>query len=281
MSKVNTESTKNKLAQQAQQAPARPESGMTLKGLLATPIIKSRFEEVLKNRSPQFMTSIINLYNSEATLQKSDPMSVISSAMIAASLDLPIDKNLGYAWIVAYWNNDAGKYVAQFQLGYKGYIQLALRTSLYHKINVIPIFEDELKKFDRLTEELIFNEDFDENESSGKVVGYAAYFELKSGFKKTVYWKKEQVENHRVRHNKAKDKTALNKAWREDYDAMAMKTVLKALLSKWGILSVEMQDAITKDEEETNDRIIINNDDLETIDPQAEQQEPIAEGTAN
>jgi recombination protein RecT len=210
-------------------------SSLSLKDLLGTPTMKKKFEELMNDRAPQYITSIINLYNSEAALQKCEPMSVVSSAMVAATLDLPVDKNLGYAWIVPYGNK------AQFQLGYKGYIQLALRSAQYRYINVTPIHEGELKKWNPLTEEIDI--DF-ALRASDAVVGYAAYFELLNGFRKTIYWTKEQVEKHRKKFSKS------DFGWKNDWDAMAMKTVLKALLSKWGILSIEMQKAVVEDNDE-------------------------------
>lgn len=214
---------------------------VTLKALLASPAVKRRFEEVLDKRAPQYMTSIVNLYNSEAQLQKCDPMTVISSAMVAASLDLPVDKNLGYAWIVPYYDRKSKTYRAQFQLGYKGYIQLALRSGQYRYINAIPVHEGELQKWNPLTEEIEI--DFESRESD-EVIGYAAFFELLNGFRKTVYWKKEDVEKHRQKFSKS------SFGWENDWDAMALKTVLKSLLSRWGILSVEMQKAVIEDDEE-------------------------------
>jgi recombination protein RecT len=184
-------------------------------------------------------------------LQKAEPMSVISSAMIAATLDLPVDKNLGYAWIVPYGGR------AQFQLGYKGYIQLALRSGQYRFINVTPIHEGELKKWNPLTEEIEI--DFEERKSD-VIVGYAAYFELLNGFRKTIYWTREQVEKHRKKFSKS------DFGWKNDWDAMAMKTVLKSLLSKWGILSIEMQKAVIED-----------NDDREVKDITEEADENIIE----
>ncbi|MBM7717174.1 recombination protein RecT [Bacillus thermophilus] len=241
---ATNDTLKKQIANRSKQtAPAG--EGTSLKALLNSPAIKKRFEEVLEKRAPQFTTSIINLYNSERMLQKSEPMSVISSAMVAASLDLPIDKNLGYAWIVPYYDKNSKTTKAQFQLGYKGYIQLALRSGQYRNINAIPVHEGELKKWNPLTEEIEI--DFDAKESD-VVIGYAAYFELLNGFRKTVYWKKEHVEQHRQRFSKS------GFGWDNDWDAMALKTVIKALLSKWGILSVEMQKAVIEDEEE-RDRI--------------------------
>lgn len=254
-------SLKSKLATKNGQAPVQTE-GTTLKALLNSPAVKKRFEEVLKDRSAQFMTSIINLYNSEKMLQKCDPMSVISSAMVAATLDLPVDKNLGYAWIVPY----SGK--AQFQLGYKGYIQLALRSGQYRYINVTPIHEGELKKWNPLTEEIDI--DFEARKSDA-VIGYAAYFELLNGFRKTIYWTKEQVEKHRKKFSKS------DFGWKNDWDAMAMKTVLKSLLSKWGILSIEMQKAVIEDDEEREIKDVTEEADHiidYEYDPEQQESEP-------
>ncbi|MFP5165707.1 recombinase RecT [Bacillus halotolerans] len=263
---ATNQSIKNNIQKKQKSAPMQPQ-GATMKGLLSSPSVIKRFEEVLGKRATQFTASILSLYNSEQMLQKTDPMSVISSAMVAATLDLPIDKNLGYAWIVPY----GGK--AQFQLGYKGYIQLALRTGQYKSINCIPIHEGELQKWNPLTEEIEI--DFEKRESDA-VIGYAAYFELINGFRKTVYWTKAQVEKHKKKFSKS------DFGWKNDWDAMALKTVLKAVLSKWGILSVELQKAVIE-EDETRERIDITNeaDSSEIIDSEPsnkeETEKPIAQ----
>lgn len=205
---------------------------VTVKGLLSAPNIKKKFEEVLDKKAPQFMTSITNLVNSDINLQKVDQMSVISSCMVAATLDLPVDKNLGYAWVVPY----SGR--AQFQMGYKGYIQLALRTGQYRYINAIPVYEGELVSWNRLTEELKLDET---KRISDQIIGYCGYFELINGFRKTVYWTKEDIEIHRKRFSKS------GFGWTNNYDAMALKTVIRNMLSKWGILSIEMQTAYSKE----------------------------------
>lgn len=207
-------------------------AGNTIKGLLNSPAIKKRFEEVLNKKAPQYMSSIVNLVNGDSNLKKCDQMSVIASCMVAATLDLPIDKNLGYAWIVPYGNK------AQFQLGYKGYVQLALRTGQYKAINVIEVHEGELIEWNPLTEELKI--DFSQKKSDA-IIGYAGYFELINGFKKSTYWTKEQIEKHRQKFSKS------DFGWKKDFDAMAKKTVLRNMLSKWGILSIEMQTAYTAD----------------------------------
>lgn len=246
---ATNQSLKNNIQQRQNNGAAPATQGTTIKALLSSPTVMNRFEEVLGKRAPQFTASILGLYNNEKTLQKAEPMSVISSAMVAATLDLPVDKNLGYAWIVPY----KGK--AQFQLGYKGYIQLALRTGQYKFINCIPIREGELQKWNPLTEELDI--DF-EKRKSDSVIGYAAYFELLNGFRKTSYWTKADVEKHKSKFSKS------DFGWGKDWDAMALKTVLKAILSKWGILSVEMQSALTEDENEQRKRIDITDEIPET-----------------
>ncbi|WGG44194.1 recombinase RecT [Rossellomorea sp. DA94] len=260
---ATNQSLKTQLANKNGQAPST--QGSTMKGLLASPSVIKRFEEVLGKRATQFTASILSLYNNEKMLQKAEPMSVISSAMIAATLDLPVDKNLGYAWIVPY----GGK--AQFQLGYKGYIQLALRTGQYRYINVTPIHEGELIKWNPLTEEIDI--DFEQRESEA-VIGYAAYFELLNGFRKTVYWTREQVEKHRKKFSKS------DFGWKNDWDAMAMKTVLKNLLSKWGILSVEMQKAVIEDNEDRELKDVTPEEDDNTIEYEVQEEqtkEPVKE----
>lgn len=209
--------------------------GYTVKGLLSSEAIKKRFEEVLQNRAPQYLSSILNLVNGDANLQKCNPMSVVASSMVAATMDLPVDKNLGYAWIVPY------KDKATFQMGYKGYIQLALRSGQYRYLNAIAVCEGELISWNRLTEELVI--DFDKKVSD-KIIGYAGYFELLNGFKKSVYWTKEEIEKHRRKFSKS------DFGWDKDYDAMALKTVIRNMLSKWGILSIEMQQAYSADNTE-------------------------------
>lgn len=229
----------DRLQQQVQQtngnsgAPAiAPNPTSSIKSLLSAANVKKRFDEILDKRAPQFMASIVNLVSMEKSLQNVDPISIIGSALVAATMDLPIDKNLGYAWIVPY----KGK--AQFQMGYKGYIQLALRTGKYKSINAIEVYEGELGSWNRLTEQL---EIYEEKRISEKVIGYAGYFELVNGFKKTVYWSREEIEAHRIRFSKSEF------GWKNDYDGMGLKTVIRNMLGKWGILSIEMQDAHRSD----------------------------------
>jgi recombination protein RecT len=217
----------------------------SVKGLMDSPAVKKRFEEVLCERAPQYMSSIVNLVNSDTNLKKCEPMSVIASCMVAATMDLPVDKNLGYAWVVPYGTK------AQFQMGYKGYIQLALRTGQYKAINVVEIREGELISWNPLSEEVEI--DFTQRKSD-KVIGYAGYFKLLNGFEKTVYWSKEEVESHAKKFSKTY--SFKNGVWQTDFDSMAKKTVLRNLLSKWGILSIEMQRAYSADNNSVKDTIL-------------------------
>ncbi|CDQ41479.1 MULTISPECIES: recombinase RecT [Virgibacillus] len=229
---ATNDSVKNQIANKNQGSNQVNPNNLGLKQLLSTPTMRKKFDEVLDKKAPQFMSSLLNLYSNDSYLQKAEPMSVVTSALVAATLDLPIDKNLGYAWIVPY----GGK--AQFQLGYKGYIQLALRTGQYRNINVIEVYEGELKSFNRLTEEMEL--DFEQKQSD-KVIGYTGYFELINGFRKTVYWSKEEIEKHKKRFSKS------DFGWKKDWDAMAKKTVIRNMLNKWGILSIDMQKGIVED----------------------------------
>lgn len=216
----------------------------TVKSLIESANIKGRFQEMLGKRAPQFISSVISLVNSDTMLAKASPHSVIFSAAMAATLDLPVNKNLGFAFIIGYNTKQPdGSYQveAQFQMGYKGYIQLALRSGQYRHINVAEVYEGQVKSFNRVTEAIEFDWTAPD---TGNVMGYVAYFELINGFEKTVYWPKATVEAHKIRYVKAKSFSP----WITDYDKMAKKTVLKNTIATWGILSVDMQRALVADE---------------------------------
>ena len=219
---------------QNNQVVAKPNTS-TIKGFFEQTAVKNRFTEMLGKRSNQFISSVLQITANNSILKNADPLSVYNAALMAATLDLPINQNLGFAWIVPY-----GKQ-AQFQMGFKGYVQLAQRTGQYTSINVIEVHENQFVSFNTLTEE--FNADFSV-EGNGKIVGYAAYFKLVNGFEKTCYWTTEKV----MAHGKRYSKTYTNGPWKTDFDAMAKKTVLKSTLSKWGILSIEMQQALKVDQ---------------------------------
>ena len=211
--------------------------------------LRGRFDELLGKRAPQFISSLVSLVNADATMQQAfyeAPMTIIQSALKAASFDLPIDQNLGYAYIVPFKNSkkDAdGNWVkkteASFILGWKGMHQLALRTGAYKTINVIDIREGELKSYNRLTEEVDINfiEDEDERESK-KIIGYVGYYRLVNGAEKTIYMTVKQIENQEKKNRKGE---YMGKGWRDDFDAMARKTVYRRLIGKWGVMSIDYQ----------------------------------------
>lgn len=224
----------------------------TIKGLMESPAMQNKFNAVLKGKAKGFTTSVLNLVNSDSYLADAQPMSIVTGAMVAATLDLPIDKNLGYAYLVPFNARNKATNTwekkANFILGYKGYIQLAQRSGQYKSINLVTVYEGQLNSWNPLTEEL----DYDPNgKTSDKVVGYVGRFQLLNGFTKTTYWAWDDVEAHRIANNKERDKQKLSGVWKTNYDAMAQKTVLRALLSKWGILSIDMQTAVKSDETAT------------------------------
>lgn len=230
-------------------------SRVPVKQLVKNAQVKNMIANVLHDREPQFATSIVSIVNSNRSLANVDQLSVIQSAMVAATLDLPIDQNLGYVWLVPY----KGK--AQAQIGYKGYIQLAQRSGQYRAMNAVAVHEGELISWNPLTEEVAFDP---MKKVSDTVIGYIGYFKLLNGFEKTVYWTKEQIEAHRQRFSKAGG----NSPWKSDFDAMAKKTVLKDLLTKWGPMSTQMAVAASKDEVDP-DPVNIEADET-TKDKQAE-----------
>ena len=275
---------KNQLTEQSNQVVDASKLGF--KTLMSTPAMKKKFTDILHEKSDAFMGSLLTLVGGDDYLSTAEPMTIIASALKAATMDLPIDKNLGYAYIVPFNRKEkVGKdwithNEAQFILGYKGYIQLAQRSGQYKALNAIEIYEGQLIEWNPLTEEFQF--DYNAKQSD-RVIGYVGFFELLNGFKKTVYWTKQEVEAHRIKHAKGFDKTKLTGAWKENYDAMAIKTVLRNMLAKWGILSVEMQNAVTSDErvfrfDENNDLVEeVTLNDAEPIESERKEAEKVEE----
>ena len=206
--------------------------------------MRKRFNDLLGKRAPQFISSIVSMVNADKTMQMAfyeSPMTVIQAALKAATFDLPIDQNLGYAYIVPFKNykKDTGKSVheATFILGWKGMHQLALRTGAYKTINVIDVREGELESYNRLTEEVRINFIEDEEERESKpVIGYLGYYRLVNGAEKTIYMSIKQIEAHEQKFRKGQN---MGKGWREDFDAMARKTVYRKLIGKWGVMSID------------------------------------------
>lgn len=222
-----------------------------VKELMKTDDVKSRFSMALGEKAPQFMISIINAVANNDRLKYCNPNSIMAAAMVAASINLPVDSNLGFSALVPY--ND----ICQFQMMYKGYIQLAIRTGAYEKMNCAEVYADELKMYNPITGECIFTENFSsckdrKNNDFNKVVGYYAWFRLKSGFVKELYMSKAEITEHAKKYSSAYRKDLYEKTkksqWSINFDTMAKKTVLKLLLSRWGVLSVSMQRAIEADQ---------------------------------
>lgn len=231
------------------QAQVKPTVNQLMNVMLDGEGMRNRFNDLLGKRAPQFISSVVSLVNADANMQKAfyqAPMTVIQSALKAATFDLPVDQNLGYAYIVPFNNtkkdekgNEYKVCEANFILGWRGMHQLALRTGAYKTINVIDIREGELKRYNRLTEEvdIDFIEDEDERESK-KIIGYVGYYRLINGAEKTIYMTVKQIENHEKRHRKGQ---YMNKNWKNDFDAMARKTVYRRLIGKWGVMSIDYQ----------------------------------------
>jgi recombination protein RecT len=214
--------------------------------------VQKRMAEVMGKNANAFTSSVINLVNSSQQLQDVDAMSVVSSAMVAAALNLPVDPNLGYMYIVPFREKDkaSGSWLkrAQPQMGYRGYIQLALRTGQYKAINASVVHEGEIRDWDPFSETYSVGEKI-----SDKVVGYVGHFELLNGFQKTTYWTVEEMDEHRKQYSKSGNYNGQRSGvWKSNFDAMAIKTVIRNLLSKWGILSIQMQEAVAKDETPQN-----------------------------
>lgn len=210
----------------------------TLKGMLEMPAYKNKFNEMLGKKAAGFMSSIIAVTNNNKYLAKANPATVIGAAAQAAMLDLPINQSLGFAYIVPYGNE------AQFQLGYKGYIQLAQRSGQYVDIGAKTVYEGELEYENRLLDKFKFGE-----RTGDKVIGYLAYFRLTNGFEKMLFMELNEMIAHAKKYSK-NYKGGTDKWGLTDFNTMAEKTVLKRLLSKYGPLSIEsvqMSQALAND----------------------------------
>ena len=206
----------------------------TIENWVESDAIKKKFQEVLDKGAGTFVTSLLSLVKSTPQLAAAEPKTILSAAMTAATLKLPINPNLGFAYIIPYKNE------AQFQMGWKGYVQLAMRTGQYKTINAAVVYEGQIEDIDFITGEIIRGK-----KKSDKVVGYVAYFELVNGFKKTLYMSAEDMLRHATTFSKAYqyDKRSGKSAsvWTTNFEAMGLKTVIKQLISKYGIMSIDMQ----------------------------------------
>lgn len=209
--------------------------------LIQSPAMQRYLLATLHDRRDSFVANVTALVGGNAMLQACDPAAVIMTAVKATALDLPLDPGLGFAYVIPY--QSAGGLVPQFQLGAKGYVQLALRTGQFRRLNVRDVREGEITGSDFLSGEMTFSEAPDRD--SLPVVGYVAYFELNNGFRKSFYMTRGEVEAHALRYSKSyKNRGGV---WANNFDAMAKKTALKLLLGKYAPMSVEMAEGINSD----------------------------------
>ena len=224
-----------------------------LAAYLTKDAVKAQINNILGGKDGQrFISSIISAVQANPALQECSNPSILSAALLGESLKLSPSPQLGQYYLVPYKDNRRGTSEAQFILGYKGYIQLAIRSGQYKKLNVLPIKAGELVKYDPLNEEIEVNiiEDGEAREQA-ETIGYYAMFEYTNGFRKTLYWSKAKMVAHAKQFSQGY-KRDLEKGtswtfWAKDFDAMAQKTMLRQLISKWGIMSIELQQAMDAD----------------------------------
>lgn len=222
-----------------------------LKKMLSSESVQAQFKNALANNSGLFIASLIDLYSNDDYLQKCEPLAVIKEALKAATLKLPINKSMGFAWIVPYWNNKTSKLDPNFQVGWRGFIQLAQRTGQYRFINCGVIYEGEKVDVNRITGMVKIAG----AKISDEPIGFFAFFELLNGFQKMAYWTKEDAEAHAIRYNpECKKARALKGIWKDHFESRASTTVLKHLIKNYGIMSVDMISAVERDEDVSFDR---------------------------
>lgn len=238
---------------------ATNQTPVTTKSLFQQENVQAKFKEILGSKSIGFITSVLQCTAQNSLLAKAEPNTILQAAMVAATLDLPINNNLGFAYIIPYNEKvkgvngqpDTWRNVAQFQLGYKGFIQLAQRSGQFKTISATPIYKGQLIANNPLTG---FEFDFTVV-PDGEPVGYAAFFSLLNGFEKTLFMSRSELSQHGQKYSK----TFKFGVWNNNFDAMALKTVTKLLLSKYAPLSIEMQKAVVSDQS------IINNAETEDV----------------
>lgn len=205
-------------------------------------------------KAQRFVAAITSAVAVNPLLQDCDPATILSGALLGESLNLSPSPQLGQYYLVPYNNTKKGCKDAQFQLGYKGYVQLALRSGYYKHLNVISVKQGELIKWDPMTEEITMELEQDElAREKLPTIGYAAMFEYLNGFRKTIYWSREKMEAHALRYSKGYAAKKGYTFWEKDFDAMAYKTMLRQLISKWGVMSIDLQTAYEADVEMPND----------------------------
>lgn len=250
---------------------ADSKGNQSVKDLISADTVKRRFEEVIGAKAPAFLASVLNATRTNKALAECDPMTVLSSAMVAATLDLPIDGSLGFAAIVPYRNK--GRMEAQFQIMTKGFVQLAIRSGQYQTIHVGPVYADEYHGTNILTGEVDIRSvpggGIRAKCDESLAVGYVCYFRLLNGYECTRYWTVAELHAHGKRYSKSYDNDY--GMWETNFPAMGSKTVLKNTISKWGPLSTDMKMAIRTDQSVI--KSLSADPDIEYVD-RAEEPEP-------
>ena len=279
MTELQKTTLKDKLSDKANgttNALAKKEQKATFSNFMTQAGVKAKINEIVGGKNGQsFMTAILSAVGANPALADCDHSSILSAALLGETLKLSPSPQLGQYYMVPFDDNKLGRRVATFILGYKGYVQLAIRSGYYKKLNVIAIKEGELQNYDILNEEItcVIIEDEEEREKA-KTVGYYAMFEYHNGFRKTMYWSRKKMEAHALQYSSGY-RNDVKKGWNytfwsKDFDGMALKTMLRQLISKWGIMSIELQDAYIKDNAVIKDDgtfdYVDNGDDLNTVD---------------
>jgi len=226
---------------------AKKKTGLT--AYLTQDAVKTQINNIIGGKDgSRFISSIVSAVSTNPALQECTNNSIVSGALLGESLKLSPSPQLGHYYLVPFNNRQQGTKEAQFQLGYKGYIQLAIRSGQYKKLNVMAIKAGELIAFNPLDEEIEINliKDFNERENA-ETIGYYAFFELTNGFRKAIYWSKEQMEAHATKYSTGYKAHKGYTFWEKNFDGMAYKTMLRQLISKWGIMSIDMMKAFDGD----------------------------------
>lgn len=226
---------------------AKKKTGLT--AYLTQDAVKTQINNIIGGKDgSRFISSIVSAVSTNPALQECTNNSIVSGALLGESLKLSPSPQLGHYYLVPFNNRQQGTKEAQFQLGYKGYIQLAIRSGQYKKLNVMAIKAGELIAFNPLDEEIEINliKDFNERETA-ETIGYYAFFELTNGFRKAIYWSKEQMEAHATKYSMGYKAHKGYTFWEKNFDGMAYKTMLRQLISKWGIMSIDMMKAFDGD----------------------------------
>jgi recombination protein RecT len=224
---------------------------------ISSDAVKNKVNAIIGDdkKGAKFISYLTNMVTQNPSLAECEQSSVINSALVGFGLDL--SHQLGYFYVVPFNDRKNNRKVATFQMGWKGYVQLAIRSGLYTSLNAIEVKKGELKKYDRLEDEVELEFLDDKVRDTVETVGYVAYYKLSTGIKKALYWSKERMQQHAIKYSQGYQSDVKNGTqytfWSKDFDGMALKTMIRQLISKWGIMSVEIRDAYINDMAEVSD----------------------------